>query len=692
MCRRLVSVADDLSWLENSSNPALYDYLRHENDFSESIMRKTRKFRRSIEKEQRKWTRELESFQQTPKNTIRFGNYEYYSENPYTGFPIYYRRHVKTNKSEIILDANEFRSDYVHLQGFKISPDERLLAFSVDTTGKDSYKGQIIDLDTKRVLFQKANILGMEWALDSQTLFYAKVDTKQRASEVWKHRLSSFRPDTLVYAEKDEAYFVSVTRTKDSSFILINSNSKTTSEIWIVDALHPDRDPVRFSPRRSGVEWYLEHRAGRFYLLSNVEPNAEYCVVSADAKSVLSGEPFDLDRIIAYDERERVVVEDMQVFQSHCVLYERCENRPRVSLYHFDSGNLSAVDGLPFDVTTVEAGESEAHSETNSFSFHASSPTQPWTPFVIDTQSAKAATSTQWRQNQLTEINLEDFTLTRESVSSRDGTRIPLTIIAHKNSPRDRSSPCLAYVYGAYGKNLDVAFDVARLSLLKRGWVLAFCHARGGGELGRNWYHRGRGKAKTNTFHDLERCVERVNELGYSGPHSTGVYGSSAGGLAVAWLCNNRPDLVRAAVLNVPFVDVAGMMACDRLPLTSLELSEWADLAKAGSEDDFIRSYCPYLNLKRGAGYPAMLVTTALADERVPFWGPAKFVAKFRRLNECAKSWSEFHDSSSRSMVLLRSDFEGNHHVRGGDEEDQLDWLSFEYAFLYKALDLEIKR
>eukprot|EP00118_Oscarella_pearsei_P009216 m.51866 g.51866 ORF g.51866 m.51866 type:complete len:696 (+) comp34166_c0_seq4:886-2973(+) len=656
----------DFRWLEDAQNPAVSTYLHQENAFAKSVMRETKRFQRDIKKEQRKWIRDL-NLEKLPSATSLGDNFEYFVDTPSnSSFPIFLRKHLKSKEKEILLDTNDFHTDHIQVQCFKISPDEKYLAYAVDLTGKDHCVGHVIDLATKHTIFRESNVLSMEWASDSQTLFYGKQDIRMRASQVWKHRLMHFQ-DELVYSEEDDEFFVHVTKTLDGCFILVNSNTRRTSEVHIIDANSPDSKPVCLSQRQNGVEWYLEHRNDWFYLLSNLQPDAEYNLVRVPAQSVLCGRDLDYEPVLPFV-GDGVLLEDMYMFQSYCVLYERYRNQPRVSLYHFDSETLSCLSPLPSDISVIEPDGVEPFN-SKAFAFHVSSPIRPWTKFTVDTHDMSLTASNG---------NLMDYKLVREEVTAKDGSKIPLTIISPQAKPPNQPGPCLAYAYGAYGTNLDTTFDSSRLSLLKRGWTLAFCHIRGGGELGRAWYNQGRGKAKINTFLDLECCIEFIHEAGYSNPGLTAVRGSSAGGVAAGWLCNNRPDLIRAAVLDVPFVDVATVMADRGLPLSSLELSEWS-----GELED-TEAHCPYGNLKT-MPYPAMLVSTAFSDTRVPFWGPTKFVAKFRHLNKCASSWDEFRDGTS-NMIVLRSDFRGNHHARG-DEEDQLDWLSFECVFLCKALE-----
>ncbi|BDA43568.1 Prolyl endopeptidase-like [Coccomyxa sp. Obi] len=485
--------------------------------------------------------------------------------------------------------------------------------------------------------------------------------------------------------ELDEQFYVHVGRTKDNRYITISANSKTSSEVHILDANNPwHYSNTCIQPRSYGCEYFVEHHRGQLYILTN-QCGGEYCVMSTPVQQ--------LDRRhwrVLVPVRQGRCIEDMDIFDSALILYERCNGWPAVSLLSLQEGTGPSPQlkniTLPEDTTELIPGANP--------DFHAkelmvrmSSPVRPeatWClklqePFNLSVFSNGGIVSQPEcpavvHEGDRTPRNVHvasDFISSRMEVRSADGTMIPLTLSHKKGLKLDGSHPALLHAYGAYGMCLDAGFKPERLSLLKRGWVVALAHVRGGGELGRQWHQAATGASKHRSVDDLEACMDFLIRRGYSRKGRVALEGASAGGLLAGALLNRRPGCIGAAVLCVPFVDVLTTMLDPSLPLTVHEYDEFGNPSEDVEAFENLRKLCPYANLCP-AEYPPVLVTCALNDQRVPAWGPAKYVARLRA------------NQRGSGKVFLVHSATGGHF---GDGADAVHEAARNYAFLLHALD-----
>lgn len=682
-------ITDSFAWMENPRASGTRKYLTKENSFAKRVMTSSSSLIRELQKEMLSWKTEVD-VQMVEQPDILNG-FEYllkensgkswFSHN----FPVYCRRNVTSqgNDVEVILDPSHFMSNFVHIQSFRPSPCQQYLAIVVDLTGGDCYSLFVMkpgcSNPIQSSLFKTDGVMNVQWTQLPGVFVYTTLDNTKRAYQAWCHKLNT--ESHLLYEENDTEYFVDISRTKDGSYIAINCNSRDTSEIRLVDGYLPMCEPVVVFPRRQGVEWYLEHWNGVFYALTNFSENGEYQLVRTCRKLGHTFTHGELETMV--ESRDGFVLEDIDLFHDYCVLFGHQCGKRSMSVLDMTTGEVCDIN-LPNQVTTVEAG-SNLDINSDMFSFNISSPLLPVTA-VSCTAKESSTPLIPATDFQLSGIVPSAYVVTDAVVMSHDNQSIPLILVHDKDVTLDGSNPCVAFVYGAYGQTLDSSFRASYLSLLKRKWVLAFCHVRGGGELGRMWYKQGRMQNKLNTFLDFESCVRFLHNSGYSRPSLTAVSGTSAGGMAVGWLCNNRPNLIRAALLKSPFVDVLNTMLSPDLPLTSTEYGEWGRPRDDINDIKYILSYCPYMNVKRQQ-YPALLISTSFDDERVPYWGPAKFVARIRHMNNCVNDWNQWHEGSG-NLVLLWTEFDKSGHFSYGDAKQQSKKEAFEIAFLVRALNL----
>ena len=679
-----IKISDKFAWMENRRARRTRTYLALENVFASHVMTSTSYLRSVLQDEMLTWTSEIED--QTIESPDVLNGYEYSLRENVTNVdsPVYVRKNILTDDHEVI---RHFMLDVAHVQYLKPSPCQQYLAVVVDLVGQDHYSLFVIkpgcSNPLESSLFKTSDVGNVQWSQVPGVFFYTKMNDMKRACQVWCHKLGA--KSHLVYEEEDSEYYIDISMTKDSHYVVINCNSKDTSEVWVVDGYQPTTQPSIMFPRQPGFEWYLEHGNGVFYAVTNFSLNGEYQLAQMQRKldSGCSHGHNDLESLVG--SQDGFVLEDIDLFHDYCVLFGRYHGRVTVSVLNLINREVFDIN-LPRQVTAVEAG-SNPDMNSDTFTFKVSSPFLPVTSVSCNIRESPFQVTIPCH-SQLQGIDLSTYTIRQTTTLSHDSQSIPLTLVHHKDLTLDGSNPCLAFVYGAYGQVLDTSFQPFYLSLLKRNWILAFCHVRGGGELGQTWYRQGRMLNKLNTFVDLESCLQFLHSRGYSRPSLTAVSGTSAGGMAVGWLCNNRPHLIQAAVLKAPFVDVLNTMLNPDLPLTSTEYREWGRPRDNICDLEYIQSYCPYTNIKTQK-YPALLISASLNDERVPCSGPAKFVAKLRHMNSksCVDDWNLWSEVSG-NMMLLRTDFGKCGHFDSRDVKQQSETDAFEIAFLIRAMNL----
>jgi oligopeptidase B len=573
-----------------------------------------------------------------------------------------------------MLDMNQLAvgESFMALGALTVSDDGNLLAYTTDTTGFRQYTLHIKDLRTGQVLADQAQRVGsVVWTADNLTIFYSVEDEEtKRQFQVFRHVVG--RPqgeDVLVYEEGDERFNVGIGRTRDKKYLVLESASHTTSEEQFLPADQPEGRWTVIEPRKENIEYSADHRDGLWYIRVN-DTARTFRIVTAPAANPGRAHWREL---MAH--RDDVMLEDLELFQSFAVLEERFDGLPHLRILHFDAQGSFAGPSpqIAFPEPTYSAHphvNREFVTDTFRYGYTSLvSPTSVYEYNVLNNESTL-----------LKELEIPggfDRSLYRSErlfATAPDGTKIPVSLVYRKDKKGEGTNPLYIYGYGSYGYALPVGFNSNRLSLLDRGFVLAYAHIRGGGDMGKPWHDAGRLMNKMNTFTDFIAITEYLTAHGYGDPRRVAMEGGSAGGLLMGAVANLRPDLYRAVLSHVPFVDVINTMLDATLPLTIAEYEEWGD-PNQPEAFEYMLQYSPYDNLGRKE-YPAMLVKTSLNDSQVMYWEPAKYVAKLRTLK------------MDDRLLLLETNMSAGHGGASG-RYDYLKEIALDYAFLLQELAVD---
>ena len=625
---------DEYFWLRDRDDPRTLAYLKAENAWADAWFAPHEALKETLYQEM------LSRIQQDDDSVpMRKGDW-WYSTRTRRGeqYPHYLRRRAvgaerlydPDGADQTLLDLNEMArgQPFLRLGVTTVSRDASRLAYTVDLTGGRDFTLHVKDLGSDAIgPWSMQQVASAAWANDSRTLYYVTMDETKRANRLWRHVVGASAADALIYEEVDELFDIGVGKTLDERFLLLGIESKDSTE-WRVadadaDAGAPDAWRTVFA-RRPDVEYDLEHRAGRFYVRIN-DTGRNFRLVSVDAAAPdLAG----ADELVPA--RERVMLDEVDVFARHLVVTERDAGSLLLRVIELDSraAHTIAFDEPAYSVHT--AGNAEF--ETTTLRFVYTSLTTPASTFDYD-----LATRERVLRKRQPVPNYDPALYRSERVFARagDGTTVPISLVYRRDARRPGPQPLLLYGYGSYGIPIDAAFAQSRVSLLDRGVVFAIAHVRGGGDLGRSWYEAAKMATKQTTFDDFIACAESLVAAGWTTPAQLAIEGGSAGGLLMAAVVNLRPELFRAVIAQVPFVDVITTMLDETMPLTVGEFIEWGN-PKIAEQYAWMRAYSPYDNLKPGA-YPAMLVRTGLNDTQVAYWEPAKYVARLRTLKSDAR-------------------------------------------------------
>lgn len=598
---------------------------------------------------------DLENFRPASQMPVELiGDYYYFSEYATdSGAPVYRRRHRDANQAEEVLNMEALVQEhggnsggYCHVGMFRISFDSRYVAYTLDLIGNEMYVVYIKEIKSGQIVEKIENAVSIEWVEHSSQplLAYTTGNLEFRASEVRLRALGGF--DRLVFAEPDSRFQVDLALTKDRSYLLVKTSSKTSSEVRFLPALSALQPLVLVELRKSDVEYFIEHSNGNFIMVTNE---------NAPNNMVLTSPVGKLHWKILVPHEKFTVIHEFDVFQDHLVLYQRHKALPQLSVVTLSDGNLDAIP-LPHSVGELTPGLN-SNSRASAVRFNFSNPVFPTTTFDYEfaSRSLKTVQADFYKNAANT-----DFVCDRYFVSSSDpkvrepgdpeSNWVPLTVVHSKACKWP--SPVLFQTYGAYGMSLNLAFDPLRYSLLQQGWTLAFCHARGGGELGAAWHRAGSLARKMQTFQDIISCVNHLISQGFTSPSLLTGWGASAGGTALAAVANMRPELFKALVLKAPAVDLLGSMLDKDLSITNLDTLEWGDPITSAKDFDYLLQYSPYDNVRLSTSFPSIYVTAGLYDLRVNWWEPAKYVAKLLKT---------YASAANPPLILLRTKIDGGH-------------------------------
>lgn len=657
---------DEYYWMADffSKGPdsnKVVDYLKAENAYTETMMAGTKKFQEDLFAEMKGRIKEKD------ESVPVFSNgYWYYtrSEEGQQYFKYCRKKGSLKAPEEMLLDVDNMAEGhpYYSAVGFNISPDNKLLAYGVDTVSRRQYTIYVKNLETGELL--KDQIFpasgGSEWGNDNKTLFYTATNPKTLLSEkIKRHTLGAdSKKDVVVYAEKDKSNYIGVGKTKSEKYIIIASSATMSSEYRILDADKPEGEFEVFQPRMKDVLYDIEHHNDKFLIVTN-----------KDALNFkLMETPVTETRVENWKEviptRKDVLLEGIDVFKDYLVVTERKNGLLQLRIRNVNNNAEHYVDFGEAAYTAYASSNPEF--DTKNLRYVYTSMTTPNS--VYDYNMETKAKELKKRQEIVGGYDPEKYVTERLYAESRDGVKVPISLVYKKGTEKSEKTPLLLYAYGSYGNSMDASFSSTRLSLLDRGFIYAIAHVRGGQEMGRQWYEDGKLFKKKNTFFDFIDCAEYLIKGKFTSPAHLYAEGGSAGGLLMGAISNLRPDLWRGIIADVPFVDVVTTMLDESIPLTTNEFDEWGN-PKNKEYYTFMKTYSPYDNVEK-KDYPNMLVTTGLHDSQVQYFEPAKWVARLRT------------HKTDKNVLLLKTNMEAGHGGASGRFE-YLKEVALQFAFMF---------
>jgi oligopeptidase B len=657
------TMTDDYFWLREKTNPDVIAHLEAENSYAETMMKPTAALQDKLYKEMVSHIKETDV-----SVPYRWGSYFYYTRTEQgKQYPINCRKKGSLDaKEEVVLDQNEMAKGlkFFSVGAFVPSDDGNLLAYSTDTTGYRQYKLQIKDLRTGQLSPEAFERVGnVAWASDNKTIFFTTEDAvTKRSDKFFRHALGSDKTD-LIFEEKDELFDIGAGRSRDQAVILLGSESKTSTEWRYLPADSPMSELKIISAREADHEYNVDHRGDLFYIRTN-KGAKNFRVVTAP---VSNPSQTNWKELVAH--RPEVKLEDLDLFANHLVLSEWEKGLQKLEILDFQTNKTHRVD-FPEPVYSASIAQNREFASPV-VRYNYQSLVTPSSVFDYDMNTRKATLLKE------TEVpggfDKNNYKSERVFATAADGTKIPLSVVYRKSTKLDGSAPLLLYGYGSYGYSIPPTFSSNRLSLLDRGVIYVIAHIRGGGELGEEWREAGRMMKKMNTFTDFINSAEYLVKNKYTSSDRLVIQGGSAGGLLMGAVTNMRPDLFKAVVAQVPFVDVLNTMLDASLPLTTSEYIEWGNPNEKAAYD-YMKQYSPYDNVGR-KNYPSMLVKVSLNDSQVPYWEGAKLVARIRTMK------------TDNNPLLLKANMGAGHGGSSG-RYDFLHEVAFDYAYMLWQMGL----
>lgn len=655
---------DDFFWIKDKTNKDVLKYLEAENAYTATLLKPTVPFQEKLYKEF------LSRIKQTDQDVpVRDRGYWYYSRTVEgKQYPIHCRKKGTTDApEEVLLDGNELAKGekFFKFGSRRVSDDGQLLAYSTDITGFNEFVLFIKDLKTGKLVEDKlVKSPQFEWSADGKTLFYLTEDDAKRAHKVWRHTLGTPKEkDTLLYEEKDELFWLDLWKSRDGKYLFHSSVSYGSTEVRFLPTDKPVDEWKTIAKREADHEYDVSHRDGTFYIRTNKKAT-NFKIVTCPVDKT---DPANWTDLAPYD--PKLYIEGISLFKNHAVLSARVGGLTQLTIRDLKTGksHTVAVGGKAYDVALSQNPEFD----TTAIRFTYTTLSEPDTEYSYDMDTRDR------KQLKVKEVpggyKPDDYVTERVFATAQDGTAVPISLIYKKGLNKNGTAPCLLYGYGSYGLNMTLEFHSVRVSLLDRGCVYAIAHIRGGSDMGRTWYDDGKMLKKMNTFTDFIACADFLVKEKYCARNRLAIEGASAGGLLIGATLNLRPDLCKAAVLKVPFVDAITTMLDESIPLTVQEFQQWGN-PKIKAEYDYLRKYCPYTNIKK-ADYPAMLVMTSLNDSQVLFHEPTKYVAKMRTLR------------TDKNPLLLRCNMDAGHGGASG-RYDHLKEDAIVLAFLLDQMGI----
>ncbi|MFQ6022830.1 MAG: S9 family peptidase [Acidiferrobacterales bacterium] len=654
---------DPWFWLRDKDDPAAMEYLKAENAYTDAIMQDTRDLQEALYAELR--ARIKEDDDTVPEKE---GSYFYYDRYE-TGrqYPISCRKHQSLDSpEEIILNVNELAQGrpYLRLGVCENSKNHRYLAYSLDTDGSEEYTIQIKNLAIGELLRERitGTYDSLEWGNDSATFFYTVLDKYKRPRKAYRHRLGDDPVnDKLIFDEQDPRFFVSLCKSKSDRFIYLSCDGNNMSEWYYMDADNPD-DPFKLiEPRQEEHEYDVTDHGERFFIRTNIGKAKDFKVVTTPIDTPRSDHWQDF-----IEHRSGRLITDITTFRDHLVVSEMIQGLPQIRITDLVSNSSRHIkfDEEAYDVYVIGGREFD----TTILRFGYSSLTTP--EQIYDYDMATGERVLRKEQEVLGDFDRNNYQSKRVYAKSHDGVDVPVSLLLRTDTALDGTAPLVLYGYGSYGHSMSASFSSLRLSYVDRGFIYAIAHIRGGMEMGYEWYEAGKLLKKKNTFDDYIACAEHLIKTKLTAKGQILGIGGSAGGLLMGAVANMCPDLFKAIIAHVPFVDAMNTMLDETLPLTTMEYNEWGNPTNK-EYFDYILSYSPYDNVK-AQDYPHMLIIGGMNDPRVTYWEPAKWTAKLRDAK------------TDDNLLLLKVHMEFGHAGPSG-RFDYLKEVALDVAFTLKV-------
>lgn len=652
---------DNYYWMNERGTKKVEDYLNAENAYTKSMLSDVKDFENKL------YDEIVGRIKQTDMSVPYKDNGYYYYTRYEEGkeYPVFCRKKETLDANEeVVLNVNEMAvgHNYYNIPGYSVSPDNKLIAFGVDTVSRRIYTVYFKNLETGEILSEKIeNTTGSAtWGNDNKTLFYSVKDEQTlRPYMIYRYILGSGKKAELVFQEDDETFNAYVYKSRSKKYIIIGSSATMSDEYRILPADEPTGDFTIFQPRERGLEYSIGHFEDKFYVRTNLDAKNFRLMETDEDKTSKE----NWKEVIPH--RTDVFLEGFLPFKNYLVLEERIKGINNIRIIDQRNGNDHYIAFGEDAYTSWTSMNPEFDTEILRLGY--TSLTIPTSTYDYNMQAKNLILLK--RQEVVGGYEPSDYQSERLYITARDGKQVPVSLVYNKGTKLDGAAPLVLYGYGSYGHTIDPYFSSTRLSLLDRGFVFAIAHIRGGQVLGREWYEDGKLLHKMNTFYDFIDCSKYLIDNKYTSSDGLFVMGGSAGGLLMGAIVNLAPELYKGVVAAVPFVDVVTTMLDESIPLTTGEYDEWGN-PNDKTFYDYMLSYSPYDNVEAKA-YPNMLVTTGYHDSQVQYWEPAKWVAKLRDMK------------TDHNILLLETNMDAGHSGASGRFERYKE-TALEYAFIFK--------
>lgn len=671
--------SDPFFWMrdDDRKDKRVLAHLRKENAYTNFMTLPVQRFAKKIYKEL--LSHYVENDRAVPAKKGAF--YYYVKTVAGKSYSFYCRRKVLEDTSmgeeEIMLNVNQVATGQAHCDvgTTAISPEGDILAYSVDLSGYETYEIRFLDLEAGKLL-EKDSIPktygSIEWGKDGSEVYYQTYDDAHRSYKVWRHKMKSGKcansdyadsEDDCLYTEDDTEFNVYANKSDSERFIFISSWASTVAEHRFIDLNNPEAGVCLIKKREKDLLYHVaDAKDDTFYIVTNDDGATNFKLMTAKIS-----DPTKWEEFIPYDSTRKV--DDILSFKDFAVLYGR-QNGYR-ELWIIPQHDPAQIYQLPLEEQAhIVSPETNLEYDTHKFRYEYSSLTTPAQIYDYDVQTKK---SKLLKEKKVPNYDRSIYKTERIEAESVDGVKIPISLVYNSKAVvADGPNRLHLYGYGSYEVSIDPSFAMSRLPLLDRGVIYAIAHVRGGGEYGREWYESAKFENKKKTFEDFCACAEKLVRDKRTTPQLMSMEGRSAGGLLIGAVMNMRPDLFKAVIAGVPFVDVMNTMSDPTIPLTTNEWQEWGNPHQQ-KYFDAMKEYCPYTNVA-AKPYPATLILTGLYDPRVLYSEPAKWAAKLRE------------NTTSGEPILFKVDMSSGH-FSASNRYSFLRDKAFEIAWLLRQVE-----